>query len=361
MATGKRKRIVLSIEDKVKIIDLLDKSVSYSVIVAKLGIGKSTVSGINKNREKIRSFSREMVDIGMKKQAKVMKVSEDKRLDQAVFLWFKQKRSEGVPISGPLLCEKAIELSKILQGEDTYFKASEGWKWAFCKRHGIRKLCFKGEKLSADKEAADQFVPRFRKLVEERSLSHNQIFNCDETGLNYRLLPESTLASSFEKSADGRKKSKDRVTLNVCSNISGNVKLPIHLIGKAQRPRCFKGTRMELLPVKYSGQSNAWMTSKVFHEWFHQDFIPHIRKSLVALGEQPKAILLLDNCSAHPQEADLVSEDGQIFAHFLPANVTSLIQPMDQGVLQALKMKYKKKLIRRPIIEDDNGGSSFNF
>ena len=79
MATGKRKRIVLSIEDKVKIIDLLDKSVSYSVIMAKFGIGKSTVSGINKNREKIRSFSREMVDMGMKKQAKVMKVSEDKQ------------------------------------------------------------------------------------------------------------------------------------------------------------------------------------------------------------------------------------------------------------------------------------------
>lgn len=70
-----------------------------------------------------------------------------------------------------------------------------------------------------------------RELVEKKSLSHNQVFNCDEMGLNYRLLPESTLASSFEKSADGRKKSKDRVTLNVCSNISGNVKLPIHLIG----------------------------------------------------------------------------------------------------------------------------------
>ena len=49
--------------------------------------------------------------------------------------------------------------------------------------------------------------------------------------------------------------------------------------------------------------------------------------------------MLLDNCSAHPEEAELVSEDGQIFAYFIPANVTSLIQPMDQGVLQALKMK----------------------
>ena len=116
------------------------------------GIGKSTVSDIKKNKKKILAFSCEMVDMGMKKQAKVMKLSDDRRLDQAVFLWFRQKRSEGVPKSGPLLCKKALELSRILQGEELKFKASEGWKWGFCKRHGIRQLAFQGEKLSADKE-----------------------------------------------------------------------------------------------------------------------------------------------------------------------------------------------------------------
>ena len=33
----------------------------------------------------------------------------------------------------------------------------------------------------------------------------DQIFNCDETGLNFRLLPDKTLAASFETSADGKK------------------------------------------------------------------------------------------------------------------------------------------------------------
>jgi hypothetical protein len=164
------------------------------------------VSDIKKNKAKIIAFSQEMVDMGMQKQAKVMKISDDRRLDQAVFLWFRQKRAEGIPISGPLLCEKALELSRILGGEESQIKASEGWKWGFCKRHGIRQLSFQGEKLSSDKEAADRFVPKFRNLVEEKNLLLNQIFNCDETGLRYTLLPESTLASSFEKSADGRKK-----------------------------------------------------------------------------------------------------------------------------------------------------------
>lgn len=98
--------------------------------------------------------------------------------------------------------------------------------------------------------------------------------------------------------------------------------------------------------------------STLFPEWFHQDFVPQVQKSL---GEKSRAILLLDNCSAYPKESELVSDDSEIFAHFLPANVTSLIQPMDQGMLQAVKMKYKKKLLRRLIIEDDVGGSIIDF
>lgn len=106
-------------------------------------------------------------------------------------------------------------------------------------------------------------------MCEEKGLSLHQIFSCDETGLNFHLLPESSLASSYEKSADGRKKSLDRVTLNVCSNASGSIKLPVQVIGKAKKPRCFKGTNTDLLPVKYSGQTNAWMTCDLFHTSFH--------------------------------------------------------------------------------------------
>ena len=58
-------------------------------------------------------------------------------------------------------------------------------------------------------------------------------------------------------------------------------------------------------------------------------------ESLMALGEKPRAILLLDSCLVYPDESELVSDDGDILAHFLPANVTSLIQPVDLGVLQA--------------------------
>ena len=55
-----------------------------------------------------------------------------------VYLWFTQKRIDGVPVSGPLLCEKANLFHKKLNpGDQMSFKASSGWLWRFCNRHGM--------------------------------------------------------------------------------------------------------------------------------------------------------------------------------------------------------------------------------
>ncbi len=235
------------------------------------------------------------------------------------------------------------------------FVASDGWLWRFSNRHGIRQLTLQGEKLSADKPAAEHFISTFQAFVEDNNYTLNQIFNCDETGLYYKLLPRKTLASCFEKSADGRKGQKERVTINACSNALGTIKLPLLLIGKYKNPRCFKNISRESLPLIYTNQSNAWVNSVIFTDWFHQNFVPKARKGLQDLGVEPKAILLLDNCSAHPNEEDLVSSDGKIIAKYLPPNVTSLIQPMDQGVLESMKRRYKRKILEELIFKDTEG------
>ena len=355
----KWKRTVLSIEDNVDIIKQLESS-SANVIAERYGVGKSTVLDIKKNRDKILLFQ-EMHDMGMSKKAKVMKVWDDKQDDKAVYLWFKQKRMEGIPISGPILCEEVVQLHKKMYGEESSFSGSTGWQWRFCKRHGIRNLSLECEKLSADTEASATFITSFNEFVEEHQLTLNQIFNCDETGLNFHLLLNKTLAAFFEHSADGRKLSKERVTINACANATGTIKLPLQVIGKAKRPKCVRGLRMELLPVEYCSQKSVWMNSKIFHAWFHNSFIPTVRKELSSLLLEPEAVLVLDNFPAHPNEEDLISDDGNITTLYLPPNVTSLIQTMDQGVLVALKSRYKKILLQRLLIEDENDVSLINF
>lgn len=120
------------------------------------------------------------------------------------------------------------------------------------------------------------------------------------------------------------------------------MKLPLLLIGKAKNPRCFKYICKDTVPVVYKHQSNARVNAEIFENWFHGNFVPTVRKRLPELGVEPKVVLLLDNCSAHPNIDDLVSSDGKIRATFLPPNVTSLIRPMDQGILESIKPLQEK-------------------
>ncbi len=40
-------------------------------------------------------------------------------------------------------------------------------------------------RLLIDTDAAVDFVPKFREVIESRNISLDQIFTCDETGLNF--------------------------------------------------------------------------------------------------------------------------------------------------------------------------------
>ena len=169
-AGREHKRVVLTIENKLKILEMIDKSVSYSIIAEKFGRVKSTVGDIKKSKEKILQFRREMVEMRMTNKPKVMKLGYNEKLDQALYLWFKQKRMQGIPVSEPLLCAKATGLNEMLGG-DSSSSASEGWKWRFCRRHGIHKLSIQGEKQSDGKKAIDDFEPKFRSYVRMNEFS----------------------------------------------------------------------------------------------------------------------------------------------------------------------------------------------
>ena len=52
------------------------------------------------------------------------------------------------------------------RGVTTTFTASDGWLWRFGQRHGIRQLTLQGEKLSADRPAAENFIASFEDIIE---------------------------------------------------------------------------------------------------------------------------------------------------------------------------------------------------
>ncbi len=135
-----------------------------------------------------------------------------------------------------------------------------------------------------------------------------------------------------------------------CAHASGSIKLPLVFIHKSTNPRCFKNLDKKDLPLHYYAQKSSWMDSTIFKKWFHEKFVPLCRK---ALREKGLAFLVLDNAPSHPDVQSISSEDGQIKCLYLPPNTTSLIQPMDQGVLEALKRHYK--LLR--MLDEERVGS----
>ena len=75
---------------------------------------------------------------------------------------------------------------------------------------------------------------------EEHSLTSEQVYNIDETGLNYKMLPNKTLAARNGPSITGCKLIKDRLTIASCSNAREKHKLELIVIGKSLKPRAFK-------------------------------------------------------------------------------------------------------------------------
>ena len=127
------------------------------------------------------------------------------------------------------------------------------------------------------------------------------------------------------------------------------------------KPRCFSGMNMSTLPVHYYSQKKGWMVRAIFTDWFFKHFVPEVKQYLQSKSLPPKALLLLDNVPSHPPISSLISMDGGIKCLFLPPNVTSLIQPMDQGVLENIERKYKRDLLRKLLLQSSDEISFIDF
>jgi hypothetical protein len=130
-----------------------------------------------------------------------------------------------------------------------------------------------------------------------------------------------------------------------CTNAAVTHRVKLLVTGKHQRPRAFENVRH--LPVEFTGQSHSWTDRQIFKHWFLHTFVTFVKEHFCKTGmpEDSKCILLLDNCNAHPNELELRS--GNMCVVYFPPNVTALIQPMDQEVIQNMKCYYRRDILRK--------------
>lgn len=124
-----------------------------------------------------------------------------------LFEWFLNQRERNTPINGPLIKAKAKDIFAKVYPErsEKDFNTSNGWLQKFRRRHGMRYLKICGEILSSDTSAISTFIHEFGGKMEKMQLTKEQVYNADESGLYYRLLPDRTYVAASEKTAPGRK------------------------------------------------------------------------------------------------------------------------------------------------------------
>nr|XP_045611407.1 tigger transposable element-derived protein 7-like [Procambarus clarkii] len=243
--SAKRMRSFLSIEQKLDMIEKHERGYSVTRLAAEFNVGKSTVCDIKRQKDDIRKFLASS-DSGALNKRKTIKGSANTNLDEAVYKWFNQERSVGIPLGGDAI------------------------------------------KTAGDKFAQKMNIPDFR------------VYNADETGFNWKCLQNNTLASRLDECVPGRKVNKEKVSAMLCANADESHRTKSSIVGKSKNPRALKNL-MNKLPVVYYSSKTAWFTGDIFVDWFKNHFCKEVRdfqiKKCGVRRNDVKALLLVDNAS----------------------------------------------------------------
>lgn len=254
-------------------------------------------------------------------------------VDKATFTWFCNARSHNIPVSGAILKEKAAIIAKSLTQETT-FEASNGWLNKFIDRNNITFRALSGESADVDENVVNLWQSGLANVC--AGYEPENIFNIDETGLNYKQIPKKSYVQKGDKCKGGAN-SKLRLTVCLFVNLQGQRENPI-VIGNAKKPRCFGRIDVEKVhKIIWRHNKSSWMTSTIFEE-----VLTSFNRRMKL--QNRNVLLFLDNATCHPK-----IELSNVKLVFMPPNTTSAIQPLDQGIIQCFKLEYRKLQIRHLI------------
>ena len=294
---------------------------------------KATISRIIKNETKVRN------DVDNQKfksiRGTTVKIPEFEKL---LVEWLWTMYDENICVTDGLIREKAKRILDNLnenraENERMEMNLSNGWLYKFKNRNSFKRYRLFGESGDVNIEGIISDLPKLRKKISEYSI--NDVFNADEFGLFYKLAPDSSIGPSR---IAGRKKKKERLTLLACVNGDGTEKMPLLFIGKSKMPKCFNGMTGDKLGFDYHFNSKSWMNTGIFFEWL-KAFDSYIGET-----RNRKALLIIDNASCHGTSENLPNFLN-IEIMFLPPKTTSQLQPLDSGIIAALKSHYRRRQI----------------
>nr|XP_022919259.1 tigger transposable element-derived protein 1-like [Onthophagus taurus] len=255
------------------------------------------------------------------------------QMEKALSVWIDDCSNKRMPLNTNIIKNKDLKIYNFLieSGEsatDPDFVASKGWFDRSKKRFSLQNLKIQGESTSADSEAAKSIRKSWKKLFNRVDIHHIRFLTQMKPAFGGKKMPKRTFISKKEKTAPGVKVAKDRLTLLMCSNASGDHVVKPMLVYKSLNQKLNKNA----LPVYWAANKKAWVTIDLFKKWFLNCLLP----------------------SAENHSKNFSHPNVEVI--FLQPNTTSLLQPLDQGIISTFKSYYIRTSLQWILnkVEDDS-------
>lgn len=354
---AKRERKAIPLDVKLEVLRRCEVGEKLSQIAKALDLAVSTVATIRDNKEKIKASSQVTTPIRASRLTRHRSAVME-TMERLLRVWLEDQSQRNVPLSVPMIQEKARSLFDDLQRErgessqEETFSASKGWFVRFKERHCLPH--FKVNCTASSNE--DTCLGVLRSVIGEGEYTPQQVFNVDEIGLYWKRMPEGTFISVEEKAQPGFKPSQDRLMLFLGGNAAGDFKLKPLSVYHSENPRALKGYSKPNLPVIWRSNKKAWATRSIFHEWFTYFFCPAVEKYCAKNNLSNKALLILDNAPRHPVHLSDLSDNVRV--EYLHDSTADSIQPMAQGVASTFKAHYLRRTFEHMLEATDGEGTA---
>lgn len=314
----KRKSLTAAQKKEICLKKISTPSLKQKELAIEYDVSEGMISDILKTKDRWLAIDLNSYQAGLRREKKLPFIT----IEEALALWVEQALQAGLNLSDDILLTKAIEFAFLCNEEK--FKGSDGWITNFKKRHNLKQYNMHGEAASAPLQNLDAMRENLRQTL--KNYSPEDIFNCDETGLFWKMRPNRTISNG---PVAGTKQSKDRVTVLLTCNATGSEKMRPLFIHKYENPRALRGISKNTLPVNYYWNSKSWMQVSIWNEF--------LKKLDSRMRAQDRNILLLvDNAPTHALYEN--THLTNITIENLPPNTTAHLQPCDQGIINSFKV-----------------------
>ena len=213
----KRQLIRTMIKKKKEIIAKYETGVGVTDYTLLFKMPRMTISMVVRRKEAIKAAS---VAKDVKSVSKQLSQTLEE-VEKLLYIWINEKHLTGDSIPEAIICEKPRQLHvDLLKGKPgrsgesaDVFKASHGWFDKFKKRTGIPFVVRQPVQTKKLLKAATEF----RENAEAKGSVSQRVFNCNETGLFRKKMPNRTYIIQEENVLPGHKGMKERLTL-LCQN-----------------------------------------------------------------------------------------------------------------------------------------------